>query len=116
MWAGRLSANMVPMLKTKHIPDSPALTLRLADPADAEALERLAELDSARAPRGEVLVAEVGGDVLAAVSLDDHHAVADPFRPTSELVFLLHEHARGLRRERERRPFARARRLRAAHA
>jgi hypothetical protein len=74
-----------------------SLTLRLAVPADAEALDRLAQLDSRRAPRGVVLVAEVGSDVWAAISLDDGHAVADPFRPTGELVALLVERARQLR-------------------
>jgi hypothetical protein len=78
---------------------SPApMTLRYATPADATALERLAQLDSQRAPRGVVLVAEVGGELWAAISLDDHHAVADPFRPTGELVALLVERARQLRR------------------
>lgn len=76
------------------------VTLRFAVPADAEALDRLAQLDSARAPRGLVLVAEVGGELWAAISLDDHHAVADPFRPTGELVALLVERARQLRRVR----------------
>ena len=75
-----------------------SLTLRLAVPADAEALDRLAQLDSRRAPRGAVLVAEVGGDLWAAISIDDGHAVADPFRPTGELVALLVERARQLRR------------------
>jgi hypothetical protein len=75
----------------------PALTLRYAVPADAEALDRLAQLDSRRAPRGVVLVAEVGSDVWAAISLDDGHAVADPFRLTGELVALLVERARQLR-------------------
>lgn len=77
---------------------SPALTLRYAVPADADELARLAELDSQRAPRGVVLLAEVGGEVWAAISLDDHHAIADPFRPTGELVALLVERARQLRR------------------
>jgi hypothetical protein len=36
---------------------SAALTLRYADAADAAALDRLAQLDSAHAPRGIVLVA-----------------------------------------------------------
>jgi hypothetical protein len=78
---------------------APALTIRYAVPADAEALDRLAELDSTRAPRGVVLVGEVAGRIWAAVSLDDHHAVADPFRPTGELVALLVARARQLRRE-----------------
>jgi hypothetical protein len=84
------------------VQDAPAgassLTLRFAVPADADALDALAQLDSRRAPRGAVLVAEVGGDLWAAISLDDGHAVADPFRPTGELVALLVERARQLRR------------------
>jgi hypothetical protein len=80
------------------------LTIRFARPADVEAIDRLAQLDSSRAPRGPVLVAEVGAELWAAISLDDHHAVADPFRPTGELVALLAERARQLRRsERGRR-------------
>jgi hypothetical protein len=75
-----------------------SLTLRLAVPADAEALDRLAQLDSRRAPRGAVIVAEVGGEPWAAISIDDGHAVADPFRPTGELVALLVERSRQLRR------------------
>jgi hypothetical protein len=78
--------------------DAGSLTIRLARPDDAPALEALAELDSQRAPRGAVLVADVDGALWAAVSLDDHHAVADPFRLSGELVFLLHERARQLRR------------------
>jgi hypothetical protein len=77
-----------------------SLTLRLAVPADAEALERLAQLDSRRAPRGAVIVAEVAGELWAAVSIDDGHAVADPFRPTGELMALLVERSRQLRRAR----------------
>jgi hypothetical protein len=77
-----------------------SLTLRMAVPADAEALDRLAQLDSRRAPRGAVIVAEVGGELWAAVSIDDGHAVADPFRPTGELMALLVERSRQLRRVR----------------
>jgi hypothetical protein len=78
--------------------DTRSLTLRHAVAADADELDRLAQLDSRRAPRGVVLVAEVGGELWAAVSLDDMHAVADPFRPTGELVALLVARARQLRR------------------
>ena len=79
---------------------APSLTLRLAGPADSEALDRLAQLDSRRAPRGAVLVAEVRGDLWAAVSLDDGHAVADPLHPTGELVALMLERARQLQQSR----------------
>jgi hypothetical protein len=78
--------------------DTPALTIRAATPEDAEALARLAALDSSRAPRGLVLVAEVRGEPWAALSLDDQHAVSDPFRPSGELLPLLLERGRDLRR------------------
>jgi hypothetical protein len=85
----------------QRVPDgASALTLRYAVPADAEAIDRLAQLDSTRAPRGIVLVAEVSGDLWAALSIDDGHAVADPFRPTGELVALLVERSRQMRRAR----------------
>jgi hypothetical protein len=74
-----------------------SLTLRYAVAADADELERLGQLDSQHAPRGVVLVAEVGGELWAAISLDDNTAVADPFRPTGELVALLVARARQLR-------------------
>ena len=77
---------------------SPDVTIRYARPDDALALMDLADLDSSRAPHGIVLVAEVGGRLWAAHSLEDGHAVADPFRPTGELAFLLAERARQLSR------------------
>jgi hypothetical protein len=82
---------------------TPELVIRLARPDDEAAIERLAELDSARVPTGDVIVAEVRGTVWAALSLADFHAVADPFRPTGELVFLLAERGRQLVRHEERR-------------
>jgi hypothetical protein len=92
--------------------ERPALTIRFAMPADAGALARLARLDSSRAPRGRVLVAEVGGELWAALSLDDQHAVADPFRPSGELVHLLAERGRGLHRAERREHRRGLRRLR----
>ena len=74
-----------------------ALTIRMAVSADAAALSRLAELDSA--PRPEpvpMLVAEVGGELRAALPLDGGRAIADPFEWTSELVAMLVERARQL--------------------
>jgi hypothetical protein len=81
------------------------LTIRPADLADLAGLDRLAALDSASPPTGDVLVAEVGGELWAAVELDSGAAIADPFRPSGELVELLRVHARGDRRE--RRPLGR---------
>lgn len=76
-----------------------ALTIRSALPADHEALVHLATLDSQRVPDGPLLVGEVGGELWAAVALDGSAVVADPFRPSAELVLLLHERARQLRGE-----------------
>ena len=85
-------------LRNAHIAPSAALTIRHIEPTDVEALRVLAQLDSSRMPAGETLVADVGGELWAATSVDDLHTVADPFRPTAELVSLLHERARQLRR------------------
>jgi hypothetical protein len=76
---------------------SASVTIRMATPEDARALARLAALDSAPAPSGPALVAEIGDELWAAVALDDGTAIADPFRPSGELLFLLVERARQLR-------------------
>jgi hypothetical protein len=65
------------------------LTIRRADSSDAGALLRLAALDSASPPTGDALLAEVGGELWAAVEVDSGAAIADPFRPSGELVDLL---------------------------
>ncbi|HEX8744923.1 MAG TPA: hypothetical protein VF712_17495 [Thermoleophilaceae bacterium] len=65
------------------------VSIRRAGQHDAPALYRLAALDSAAPLTGEILLAEVGGEPLAALSLADGAAVADPFTPTAELVALL---------------------------
>lgn len=81
-----------------------ALTIRMAVCADAAALERLAQLDSA-SPPGPVpmLLAEVGGELRAALPLDGGPAIADPFQRTAELVALLTERARQLEPQAPRR-------------
>ena len=72
----------------RHGRRSPAWTLRYAAAADRENL-RLAELDSARAPSGPSLVAEVDGRLRAALPLDGSPAIADPFHRGLDLVELL---------------------------
>ena len=79
------------------------VTIRYGREADGEALERLAQLDSQEALHGPVLVGEVGDEIWAAVSLSDYTVIADPFRPSGELAFLLVERARQLRRHAGRR-------------
>jgi hypothetical protein len=80
------------------VPARPHMTIREARPDDAEALAVLAQLDSSRPLAGPVLVAENGGELWAAVSIDDGHVIANPFRPSGELAFALVDRARRERR------------------
>jgi hypothetical protein len=66
-----------------------SLVIRRAYPDDRAALERLATLDARPLPSEPLLVAEVDGELWAAVSLSDGGAVADPFQPSGALVDLL---------------------------
>jgi hypothetical protein len=93
-----------------RLSDHVHVTIRAAVPADEAALRRLAQLDSAAPPQGPVVVAEVDGGLLAAISLADGRTVADPFAPTAELVAMLQVRAaqlaapaHGARRWRRRR-------------
>jgi hypothetical protein len=74
-------------------------TIRHASAADAGAVARLAALDSASPPTGELLLAEVGHELWAAVEIDSGKAIADPFRPSGDLVELLHFRAARMRLE-----------------
>jgi hypothetical protein len=72
---------------------SDRIVLRRAGPQDSRALADLAELDGARRPTGDVLVAEVDGRVVAALPVGGERAIADPFEWTADLVELLRERA-----------------------
>ena len=76
------------------------LTIRWATPDDAVPIARLAQRDTSRPPRGVVLLAEVGQEqeLWAAISLDDGHLIADPFKLSGELAFDLAQRARRLKR------------------
>jgi histidine ammonia-lyase len=65
------------------------VALRVADDDDALAVRRLAALDDAPPLRGEVLLALVDGEAVAATSLSDGRVVANPFLPTADTVTLL---------------------------
>ncbi len=73
-----------------------AVTIRYAFPDDDRPLERLATLDSAAAPPGPVLVAEVDGELRAALSLATGETIADPFHPSTALIELLQARAQQL--------------------
>jgi len=69
------------------------ITIRPGDAGDQLALRRLAALDSAPVPAQPLLVAELDGELSAALSLHDGTSIADPFRPTAQIVALLRAHA-----------------------
>jgi hypothetical protein len=71
--------------------------LRLAGDADAETLSRLAALDEAAPLEGAILIGELHGEPVAALSLTDGRAVSDPFRPTAHLLATMRTRAHGLR-------------------
>jgi hypothetical protein len=88
----------------------PCVTIRLGVQADGRALERLAHLDSMPPLRGRCLVAEVDGEIRAAMTTGDARAIADPFFRSLELVELLALRAAQLRGDgddRNRRPLGR---------
>jgi hypothetical protein len=83
--------------------DVAAVTVRLASPEDARGLDRLAQMDSGSPSAGPALVAEVDGELVAALPLGGGRALADPFRATSELVRLLELRAAQLDGDRRKR-------------
>jgi len=105
--ARRRSTHARPSRRGAHArsPQSASITIRLARPGEAPDLELLAELDSRRdawSGTREALVAEVGGRVVAALSLDGRVAIADPFVRTQPLVSMLEVRAGQLDRARRR--------------
>jgi hypothetical protein len=82
------------------------IVIRPAAVGDAAELIRLAQLDSTHLPAAPLLAAFAGERALAAISLGDGRAVADPFSRTAEVVAMLEA-----RRDQIRGP-GRARRLR----
>jgi hypothetical protein len=89
-----------------------SVLIRAARGSDGAALERLAELDSARVPTGSLLVAEADGRLVAAIASSTGEAIADPFLPTADVLALLEIRAGGASSPRGRRTSARRRGLR----
>jgi len=74
-----------------------SLTIRHATATDEADLIRLAALDSSRVPSGELLVDQVAGNLVAALSVDTGAAIADPFEHTAAIVESMRAHARASR-------------------
>jgi hypothetical protein len=81
------------------LPPELAVTLRYARPDDEPELARLASLDERPVPTGPVLLAEVEGELRAALSLHDGATLANPFFPSAGLLHLLVARAAQLRGE-----------------
>jgi hypothetical protein len=79
------------------------ITIRPGYADDHLALLRLAALDSADIPAEPLLVAEMDGELSAVLSLRDGTSIADPFRPTADIVALLRAHAAAATRAPQRR-------------
>ena len=73
---------------------SSSISLRRAVSSDAEALHRLAQLDSTHLPAGAHLVAERDGVLIAALAQPSGVTVADPFTPSADAVALLRQWAK----------------------
>ena len=67
----------------------PPVTIRPARIDDHQRLARLAQLDERQAPEGDVLVAEIEAEIVAASSLDRGSLIADPFRDGGDVIALL---------------------------
>jgi hypothetical protein len=73
----------------RPVPIQETVTIRYAFADDAQALARLAVLDSSPQPAQPILLAEVDGQLRAALSMVDGAVIADPFKPAAALVELL---------------------------
>ena len=73
------------------------IVIRSAADADAPAIDRLGLLDGHRLPAGERLVAEAGGQILAAAEVSSGATIADPFKPTGAIAQLVAMRAQQLR-------------------
>jgi len=82
-----------------------SITIRPGYADDERALIRLAALDSAAGvPPAPLLVAEVNGELSAAVSLHDGTVIANPFRPTADVIALLRAHVKAVTPAPRKRP------------
>jgi hypothetical protein len=71
---------------------APTVVIRAARGSDGSALVDLARLDSQVPLAGDVMIAEQDGSLVAALAGD--RVIADPFRPTDDVVALLRLRAR----------------------
>ena len=75
------------------------ISIRSPHHDDYSAIWQVAALDDALVPAGELLVAELDGEIVAALSLTSGESIADPFRRSAEALDLLRLRAGQLTRE-----------------
>jgi hypothetical protein len=75
---------------------SDPVTIRWATPEDSRRIAILAQLDESPVPAAPLLLAFVGDELWAAVSLGTGGAVTDPFRPSAEVAALVAARGRQL--------------------
>jgi hypothetical protein len=68
---------------------STSIIIRAAQIRDQRGLRHLAQRDTRALPDGELLIALVGDEPRAAISLASGEVIADPFHRTKELVGIL---------------------------
>jgi hypothetical protein len=83
------SRRSIDMIQPPHEALTTAVVIRRDSADDAHALERLAGRDSKPLPAEDLLVAEIEGELRAAVALRSGETISDPFHQTSEVVRLL---------------------------
>jgi hypothetical protein len=75
--------------RAPHVAHGAVISIRLAGRDEDAAIERLAQLTECPAPTGRTLIAEIDGEVVAALPLGGRQALVDPFKPSSEVRQLL---------------------------
>ncbi len=90
-------------MEAKENSDMSEIRISLLGVEHADELQRVAERDSSAVPSGMVLGAHMNGRLVAARSVSDGRAVADPFVHTAALQQLLSKRAAQLRGKGSRR-------------
>ena len=93
----RIRAGRRPTTSPREEHTVQTISIRRAAEADGPVIERLAGLDSSPTPTGAILIAEVNDEPQAAMQIATGVTVANPFRPTANLVELLSHRAASLR-------------------
>jgi hypothetical protein len=75
--------------RAPQVAQAAVISIRLARREEEAAIERLAQLAERPVPTGRALVAEVDGELWAALPLSTGNLIVDPFRPASEIRQLL---------------------------